>query len=274
MSFPLTEIGGLPISRLIIGSNWFMGYSHTSRAKDEWIRRYQTVERIVEVLAVCSGEGLNAICSSPEEKMYQALLAHEQQTGRHLTWFATPSGRNLAELFSGIERCAEWGAEFCLPHQSYIDVRLLITEQRIADLEQITEKIRSLGMIPGLSTHRPETITVGDAAGYDIAVYVQPYNAIGFLCAVETDWMAHIIRQTPKPVMCIKPLAAGRILPPTGLSFVYHSIKPTDIVCIGLLSPEEAREDIALAHSILTGDEEERELQYTRSKASLASPPD
>ena len=273
MSFPMTEIGGLPISRLIIGSNWFTGYSHVSKAKDDWIKRYQTVERIVAVLEVCSAEGVNAMCSGPEETMHQALCAHQQKTDRHLIWFATPSGRDLAELFADIERCAELGAEFCLPHQSYTDSHLLIAEQRIADLEQITEKIRNLGMIPGLSTHRPETITVGDAAGYDLATYIQPYNAIGFLCTVETDWAARIINQTPKPIICIKPLAAGRIMPPTGLSFVYSSIKPTDTVCIGLLSPEEAEEDIALVRSLLSGSVERRELQYTRSKASLASSP-
>jgi len=273
MSFPMTEIGGMSISRLIIGSNWLMGASHTSAAKDKWLKRYQTIERVVAVLEVCSAQGLNAIVSGPVPKMYEALRAHEQKTGRHLTWFLTPTGQDLAEMLDGIEQCAQWGAEFCLPHQCYTDSHLLIAERRIIGMEQITQKIRDLGMIPGLSTHRPETITIGDAAGYDVATYIQPYNSIGFLCAVETDWVAHIIKKTEKPVIVIKPLAAGRIVPPTGLSFVYNSIKPTDTVCIGLLSPEEAEEDIALVRGILTGIEEQRELQYTRSKASLAPPP-
>ena len=269
MSFPMTEIGGIPISRLMIGSNWFTGSSHTSAAKDRWLKRYQTVERIVEVLEVCTAAGLNSICSGPDAKLREALAAHEQQTGRHIYWFITPAGDDLSELLAGIEQCAEWGAEFCFPHQSYTDNRLLVAEQRIEGMEQITAKIRSLGMIPGLSTHRPETIKVSDAAGYDLATYIQPYNAAGFLCAVETDWVAKVINETPKPVICIKPLAAGRLMPATGLSFVYHSIKPTDTVCIGLLSPEEADEDIALVRSILTGVEEPLELHYARSKASL-----
>ena len=246
-----------------------MGHSHISAAKDKWLQRYQTVERIVAVLEVCSAEGLNAIVSGPESNMYEALCAHEQKTGRHLTWFVTPIGSDLDELMDDIEKCAEWGAEFCLPHQSYTDSYLLVAEQHIIGMEKITDKIRSLGMIPGLSTHRPETIKVGDAAGYDVTTYIQPYNAIGFLCAVETDWVARVISETEKPVIVIKPLAAGRIMPPTGLGFVYDSIKPTDTVCIGLLSPEEAVEDIALVRGILTSIEEQRELQYTRSKAAL-----
>ncbi len=271
MSFPMTEIGGVAVSRMMIGTNWFIGCSHTSLAKDEWIKRYMTVERIVEVLEACTAEGLNCICSGPDEKIRAALLAHEEKTGRHIYWFITPVGPSLSELLDNVEICAEWGAEFCLPHQSYTDNNLLVAEKRIEGLEEIVQKIRSLGMIPGLSTHKPETITVCDATGYDVSTYIQPYNAAGFLCQVETDWVARIINNTPKPVIVIKPLAAGRLLPPTALSFVYNSIKPIDTVCVGFLSPEEVREDTALARSLLTGIEEKRQLQYTRSKSALES---
>jgi len=47
---PEIEIAGVKISRLICGTNPFNGYSHFSKAKDVWLRRYFTVERIVEVL--------------------------------------------------------------------------------------------------------------------------------------------------------------------------------------------------------------------------------
>ena len=36
--FPTTEVGGLTLSRMIIGTNWFVGYSHTSPAKDSYIK--------------------------------------------------------------------------------------------------------------------------------------------------------------------------------------------------------------------------------------------
>jgi hypothetical protein len=40
--FPRTLVGGVSLSRLIIGTNWFLGYSHTSLAKDKFIKSYQT----------------------------------------------------------------------------------------------------------------------------------------------------------------------------------------------------------------------------------------
>ena len=32
--FPRTMVGGISLPRLLIGTNWFLGYSHTSLAKD------------------------------------------------------------------------------------------------------------------------------------------------------------------------------------------------------------------------------------------------
>jgi hypothetical protein len=36
--FPRTTVGGVSLPRLIAGTNWFLGYSHTSLAKDRFIK--------------------------------------------------------------------------------------------------------------------------------------------------------------------------------------------------------------------------------------------
>ena len=270
MDFPMTRIENLDISRMIAGSNWFRGYSHYSAAKDKWIRQYMNLDRIVEVLNVFARNGINAYLASPDQASREALRRVKEETGVTMHLIATPSGESIDDLMPGIEQSAEQGAAICLPHQHWTDGNLVANEQRIIGIEQATRRIRELGMIPGLSTHRPETVVVCDKASYDIATYIQIYNPIGFLCQVETDWIERVINNTPKPIIVIKPLAAGRVLPPTGLSFVYHSIKPTDTVCIGTLSTFEAEDDIRIARDILqSGAIRERELQYSRSKKAL-----
>lgn len=270
MDFPMTRIENLDISRMIAGSNWFRGYSHYSAAKDKWIRQYMNLDRIVEVLNVFARNGINAYLASPDQASREALRRVKEETGVTMHLIATPSGESIDDLMPGIEQSAEQGAAICLPHQHWTDGNLVANEQRIIGIEQATKRIRELGMIPGLSTHRPETVVVCDKASYDIATYIQIYNPIGFLCQVETDWIERVINNTPKPIIVIKPLAAGRVLPPTGLSFVYHSIKPTDTVCIGTLSTFEAEDDIRIARDILqSGAIRDRELQYSRSKKAL-----
>jgi hypothetical protein len=39
--FPRTTVGGVSLPRMIIGDNWFLGYSHTSLAKDKFIKALQ-----------------------------------------------------------------------------------------------------------------------------------------------------------------------------------------------------------------------------------------
>jgi len=270
-SLPMTQIGAYFVSRVLCGSNSFFGHSHFSAARSNWLRKYFTLDRIVEVMCAAAEEGVNGTISGDVPAMAEALAQVKKLTGVEYVWMATPGGSNLAELQAGIQRCADMGAQFCLPHVSYTDNNLLVAEKRIAGAEEIIAQTRELGMGTGWSTHRPETIVVSDAAGYDADTYVQPFNAIGFLCSVETDWVARVIRNAHQPVVCIKPFGAGRIMPPTGLPFVYSNCKPNDTVAIGVMSVEEVQEDLKIVRNILEHAAEDIALQETRSKAGLKS---
>jgi len=271
MSFPTTNIGGIEISRLMIGSNTFHGFSHFSSARDNWLRQHFTSERIYEVMRYCAEQGLNATIAIQRKDYKEIMERVEKDTGVHINYIATPAGATLDDLKRGVDEAADLGCEFCWPHTSWTDVRVLASENRIHEGPEALEYIRKKGMIPGWSTHRPETVVVSDRAGYDCAGYVQIFNSIGFLCAIETDWERNIIQGTPKPVVSIKPLGAGRIMPPTGLGFVYSNIKPIDTVVIGMMSVQEAEEDIRIARQCIEQScrGPEVELQYTRSKAAL-----
>lgn len=269
--FPMTELGGIAVSRLTIGTNTFHGFSHFSSARSEWLKRHFTPERIYEVVKYCAEQGLNLTIAGARPDYAEILRQVEKDTGQHIYDIGTPGGQTLAELKQGIDEAAEIGCEFCWPHTSWTDVRVLPPENRIVDGPEAIDYIRKRGLIPGWSTHRPETVVVSDRAGYDVAGYVQIFNSIGFLCALETDWERQIIRGAKHPVVSIKPLGAGRVMPPTGLSFAYGNIKPIDTVAIGMLSVEEAAEDISIARQCIAEMSPETELQYSRSKASVVA---
>ena len=156
-----------------------------------------------------------------------------------------------------------------MPHQCVTDRLIDRMDNSIRDIDKYTGMIRERGMIPGLSTHMPETITIADATGADVETYVQLYNAAGFLMQVEADWVMRIIKNAKKPVMTIKPLAAGKLLPPVGLAFVWNTIRDQDMVTIGTTTPDEAREVIDLSVQFLNNRLPNNKLQTTRSKASL-----
>ncbi|MHB0875339.1 MAG: aldo-keto reductase family protein [Anaerolineae bacterium] len=268
-AFPMTEVDGIQVSRVIIGSNQFLGYSHYSQARDRWLREYFTPELMADVMEVYARRGVNAIMAPPRDSIRQAIDITQDRTGQALHYIATPGKEHPQGLEGGIDWCKELGASICMPHVSYTDNNLVVDEGIIRGVEPLLRRIRANGMVPGLSTHRPATIRVADAAGYDVATYIQPINAIGFLCDVETDWVVRVINETEKPVMCIKPFAAGRILPPTALQYVLGSCKPIDMVVLGTMSAYEAEEDLDIAEALMRGEKPAPDLAVTRSKAHL-----
>jgi hypothetical protein len=80
-----------------------------------------------------------------------------------------------------------------------------------------------------------------------------------------------VIQNAKKPVMTIKPLAAGRLLPVVGLAFVWNTLRSQDMVTIGTMSADEAREVIDISLDLLHHRIPDNELQSTRSKATLAA---
>jgi hypothetical protein len=273
--FPRTLVGGVSLPRLIIGSNWFLGYSHTSLAKDHFIKQLQTRDKIADILATFMERDIDAVMAPPSELLEYAIQSAEQRTGKPMIRILTPifnidpGGAPESDPEKMLDQCKKLSATFCMPHQCVTDALLDRRTGTIRDIDLYTHLIRERGMIPGLSTHMPETPVYADRTGADVETYIQLYNAAGFLMQVEADWVMRIIREAKKPVMTIKPLAAGRLLPVVGLAFVWSTIRPQDMVTIGTTTPEEAKEVIDISLDLLQGQVPEFELQKTRSKNSL-----
>ena len=273
--FPRTMVAGVSLPRLLVGTNWFLGWSHTSLAKDNFIKEYQTRPRIVAMLKVFLEYGIDAVMGPLSPHLDDSIRAVEQQSGHRIIRIYTPAfdlnpdAAPADQAEAVFDRCAALGATFCMPHQSVTDALIDRRAGVIRDLDQYTRMIRARGMLPGLSTHMPEAVIYADKMDADIETYIQLYNSAGFLMQVEADWVMKVIREAKKPVMTIKPLAAGRILPVVGLAFVWNTIRDQDMVTIGTTTPEEAREVIELSLDLLQRRIPENDLQVTRSKTSL-----
>jgi hypothetical protein len=204
-----------------------------------------------------------------------AVYDAEQRAGRKMILILTPSfnllpgGDPKLDPEPVLNHYQAIGTTFCLPHQCVTDALVDKRAGVIRDLDSYTKLIRERGMIPGLSTHVPESVIYADRQGADVETYIQIYNAAGFLMQVEPDWVLSVIQRARKPVMTIKPLAAGRLLPIVGLSFVWSTIRPQDMVTIGTTTPAEAKEVINLSLDLLAHRSPMTDLQITRSKASL-----
>ena len=277
MLFPRTTVGNVSLSRMIVGTNWFLGYSHYSKAKDNFIKDTQTRDKIVDILEVFLDAGIDTVMGPMLPLLAEAVSEAQNRSGQDIKliltpWFdILPGGDPENRPEAVISRCKEAGATICMPHQMVTDALMDRMYRKIRDIDLYTNLIRQYEMIPGLSTHMPETVVYADNTDIDIETYIQIYNATGFLMQVETDWVMKIIKNARKPVMTIKPLAAGRLLPISGLAFVWNTIREQDMVTVGTTTPDEAREVIDISLELLDRRIPDYELQRTRSKSSLAS---
>ncbi len=279
--FPRTLVGGVSVSRLIIGTNWFLGYTHCTGAKSHSTERLVTNPRtIADIIVAFARRGVDSImCPHTRTCIPDAIREAEQRLGRKLVVISTPSftltprtaldGFDWGEVDRVLDAEAARGVAICMPHTSTTDPMVDKCSREIRQMASVCRKIRERGMVPGLSTHYPETVVYADETGLDVETYIQIFNAMGFLMHVEVDWVARIIRNARKPVMTIKPMAAGQIRPLQALTFVWNTIRDCDMVTAGTMAPEEADELVDLSLAILQHRAPAPALQQTRSKASL-----
>jgi len=260
--FPRTTVGGVSVSRMIIGTNWMLGWSHTSPAADKLIKTtHATPETIEKILDVFMKHGVDTIMAplGGMPHLIEAIKRVEDRHGKKMIIVDTPvinvddnaNARREAEKI--IAQCAKNGSTFCLLHHSSVEQLVNKNKQTIERLPDYLKMIRDHGLIPGLSAHMPELVVYSDLNGYDVETYIQIYNCMGFLMQVEVEYIHKVIWGAKKPVMTIKPMAAGRVSPFVGLNLVWHTIRPCDMVTVGCFTPEEAEEDIEISLAAFEG---------------------
>ncbi len=254
--FPRTTVGGVSLSRMIIGTNWILGYSHTGAAADTLIKnKHNTKNATAGMIEAFLEYGVDTIMGplSVQPMLLDAMKLAEDNTGKGLIRIDTPilnvddnaAARKEAE--DVIADCKAKGAVFCFPHHSSAEQLVCKNTQTIDRLPDYLKMIRDYGMVPGLSAHMPELIVYSDLNNYDVETYIQIYNCMGFLMQVEIEYINKVIWNAKKPVMTIKSMAAGRVSPFVGLNFSWATLRPQDMVTVGCLTPEEAYEDIEIS---------------------------
>ncbi len=255
-SFPRTMVGGVSLPRLLIGSNWVLGYSHRSNSADEMIReKYAERDAVTALIEAYLEYDIDAMMApfGRQSVVLDGIHQAEQNTGKKVILIDTPiidvsdtaQGRQAAREV--IEESAKNGCTFCLPHHSSVEQLVSKLHGTIDRLPDYLDMVRQCGMIPGLSAHMPEIIYYADGNQYDVETYIQIYNAAGFLMQVEVETVSKIIWQAKKPVMTIKSMAAGRLTPYVGLNFSYATLRDCDMVTLGAHTPREVHEDVEIA---------------------------
>ena len=258
--FPRTTVAGISLPRMLIGTNWILGWGHRTPSADKMIQaRNRNKEAIADIVCAFLEYGIDAIMApaSGYPVIADGCKLAEDRTGKKVIIIDTPiinvddseSARKEAE--ASFKASRKIGATFCLPHHSSVEQLVNKNLSAIPRLPDYLKMIRDQDLIPGLSAHMPELIVYSDTQGYDVETYIQIYNCLGFLMQVEIEYIHSVIWNAKKPVMTIKGMASGRVTPFVGLSFAFATLRECDMVTVGCFRPEEVYEDVEIGLAAL-----------------------
>jgi hypothetical protein len=250
------NLGNLKVSRFILGSNPFSGFSHQSPDMDQEMRRYFTSARIKQLLYEAESLGVNTLIARTDHHVMRMLLEYWDEGGR-LQWFAQTCPE-VGDHPTCISRAVQGGARACHLHGGVMD--FMYAQNRLDEIPPVIQMIRDHGLLAGIAAHNPKVIEWAENH-LDVDYYMcSYYNAAHrderaeHVSGMEEWWldedrqaMTQLIKTLSRPAIHYKILAAGRNDPAEAFNVVAETMRPMDMVCVGIFhrdQPTILRQDI------------------------------
>jgi hypothetical protein len=249
---PTAPFGRHRISRLIAGANPIYGYSHFNRVFDAVMRDYHTTERVLEFLRNLERAGLNTWQASWSERLETDWLRYKDQGGKlQLLLLSRPQFNDEPQILQRAMKLKPLGiAQHGSRTNQYWE------KGELDRSVEYLKRIRDTGAMVGLSCHNPREVEYAEEKAFPTDYYMtclyymnRSRETLAKLLGeaplgeiyLESDppKMLAVIRQTRKPCLAYKALAAGRAIRDAQqirekLALALTGIKPTDAVIVGM----------------------------------------
>lgn len=244
-AMPTIKLGPHTISRLICGSNPFLGYSYMGPHTDRQMKEYYTSERAAELLLTCEKAGITAHQSSSRFD-YMNLLREKGSGIKIIT---------LQSKKEEIKPAIESAKPIALVHHGGVTDRLF-AEGKSGIVHDYVKAVKEQGLLAGVSAHNPDVIKQIADEGWEVDLFMTcfyyltrkidnpeylPTLPVGSYHFLRDDpkAMTQVMRQVKQPCLGFKILGAGRLTSSQkdvmeAFKFAFDNIKPTDGVIVGM----------------------------------------
>lgn len=253
----------IEVSRLILGSNPFSGFSHQSPERDWEMRHYFSTAHVKEVLREAQSLGVNTLIARTDYHVMRTLLEYRDEGGT-LQWFAQTCPE-VGSHEACIQRAAGYGAKAIHLHGGVMDHAF--AQKKLDDVQPALDLARSLGMLAGIAAHNHKVIAWAEEnldLDYYMCCYYNPDRrderaehlpgAPEQYLEADRQAMTDLIQRLSRPVIHYKILAAGRNQPAEAFAFAARKMRANDAVCVGIYpkdDPAILSEDVRLLESNL-----------------------
>jgi hypothetical protein len=260
---PRIQIGKHSFSRLICGSNPFNAGSHLSVFVNHEMRSYYTPEQILKTVSRCEHAGIDTWQASGVGNL--DLYRRHVAAGGKMQLLVIENGGPEA-----IQKLAAGGCLGIAHHGEWTDK--FFREGQFDRVGEYLKRVRDAGLLVGVSTHMPDVVDAIESKGWDLDYYMTcvyqrhrseaelqkllghvPLPVGEVYLKSDPPRMFKVIRQTKRPCLAFKILAAGRLserpeLVEQAFRDTLAAIKPNDGIIIGLYDRynDQATADAAL----------------------------
>jgi hypothetical protein len=245
---PQIRLGAHSISRLICGANPFGAGSHLSVFVNHQMRSYYTPEQILKTLARCEEVGINCWQSGTGNC---DLYRRHRAAGGKMHYIAIASGDQ-----ESVDALKAAGCIAVAHHGEATD--RMFKDGKLKRMCEYLKRVRDAGMQVGVSTHMPDVVDAVESAGWDVDYYMtcvyERHRSAAALTKLlgqapipvgevylpnDPPRMYKAIRQTKRPCLAFKILAAGRLSErpqwvEQAFRQTFQSIKPIDGAIVGI----------------------------------------
>ncbi len=270
---PTVKFGKADITRLIIGSNPFYGYSHFNRIFDQSMREWYTQDRRIEVLRACERQGVGTWQLHYNDAPMEDFRRYRAEGGKMqlilLADFELMSNPKL------LPQVAKLGPLGIAHHGNRTDERFRSGQKQL--VKDFLKMVRDTGVMVGLSAHNPAVFDTVESEGWDIDYFQTCFYRVSrtaeearaefgeapvgeIYMEKDPERMSKVIRHTKKPCLAFKIFGAGRTVNTpaqieASFRFAYSNIKPTDAVIVGMYPrySDQVQQNTSLVAKILAG---------------------
>lgn len=270
-TLPKVKFGKHEITRLIVGSNPFYGYSHFNRILDQCMREWYTQDRKMEVLHACERQGIGTWQVHYNDQPMADFRRYRDEGGKmQLILLADFDLMKNPKL---LPEAAKSGPLGIAHHGNRTDEAF--REGRKQAVRDYLKMVRDTGVMVGLSTHNPAVIDTVESEDWDIDYYQACLYRVSrsrdearaefreaplgeTFMENDPERMCKMIRQTRKPCLAFKVFGAGRTINSPAVversfRFAFEHIKPGDAVIVGMFPrySDEIQENTGVVRRIL-----------------------
>lgn len=270
---PTVKFGKAEITRLIIGSNPFYGYSHFNRILDAHMREFYTVERKIQVLKSAERNGIGTWQLHYNEQPLADYLHYRELGGRmNIVLLADFELMNNPKILPQV--VAKMHPLGIGHHGNRTDDRFRAGEKW--KVKEFCKMVRDTGVMVGVSAHNPAVFDVIESEDWDVDYYQTCLYRVSRTAEearaefreapvgetyMENDpeRMCKMIRATKKPCLAFKVFGAGRRIDSAeerekAVRFALANIKPADAIIMGMYPrfTDQVKENTDLVRRVLS----------------------